>query len=36
VETPGFLGYLVRYSLPILLPLLFLVGILFFSRQGMN
>jgi len=32
VETPGFFSYIVRYALPILLPVLFLVGILFFSR----
>jgi len=32
VETPGFFAYLLRYALPILLPVLFLVGILFFSR----
>ena len=31
VETPGFCGYLLRYALPFLLPVLFLVGILFFS-----
>jgi Na+/H+ antiporter NhaD/arsenite permease-like protein len=32
VETPSFFGYVVRYSLPILLPVCFVVGILFFSR----
>ncbi len=32
VKTPSFLGYVVRYALPILLPFLALVGILFFSR----
>ena len=32
VETPGFFGYIVRYAVPILLPVLFVVGILFFSR----
>lgn len=32
VETPGFFGYIGRYSLPILLPVCFVVGILFFSR----
>ena len=32
VETPGFFGYIVRYSVPVLLPVLFLIGILFFSR----
>ena len=32
VETPGFFGYILRYAVPILLPVCFLVGILFFSR----
>jgi Na+/H+ antiporter NhaD/arsenite permease-like protein len=32
VKTPTFLGYIVRFALPILLPFLALVGILFFSR----
>ncbi|HTF13730.1 MAG TPA: sodium:proton antiporter, partial [Burkholderiales bacterium] len=32
VRTPTFLGYIVRFALPILLPVLALVGILFFSR----
>lgn len=32
VETPTFIGYILRFSLPILLPFLFLIGILFFSR----
>ncbi len=32
VETPGFLGYLARFSLPVLLPFFFIVGLLFFSR----
>ncbi|MEI6561423.1 MAG: sodium:proton antiporter [Verrucomicrobiota bacterium] len=32
VETPGFFAYLLRYAVPILLPVCFLVGILFFSR----
>ena len=32
VHTPTFLGYIFRYALPILLPFLALVGILFFSR----
>jgi Na+/H+ antiporter NhaD/arsenite permease-like protein len=32
VRTPTFLGYIVRFALPILLPFLALVGILFFSR----
>lgn len=35
VETPHFLDYVLRYSLPILLPVLFIVGILFFSRWRM-
>jgi Na+/H+ antiporter NhaD/arsenite permease-like protein len=32
VATPGFLKYIVRYAIPILLPVLFVVGMLFFSR----
>jgi Na+/H+ antiporter NhaD/arsenite permease-like protein len=32
VSTPSFLGYAVRFALPILLPFLALIGILFFSR----
>jgi Na+/H+ antiporter NhaD/arsenite permease-like protein len=32
VETPGFMGYVFQYAIPILLPFLALVGILFFSR----
>ena len=32
VKTPGFLGYILRFSIPILLPFLALIGILFFSR----
>lgn len=32
VETPSFFGYIVRYALPILLPVCFIVAILFFSR----
>ena len=32
VETPGFFRYILCYSLPILLPVLFIVGMLFFSR----
>jgi len=32
VKTPSFIGYVVRYALPILLPVLALIGILFFSR----
>jgi Na+/H+ antiporter NhaD/arsenite permease-like protein len=32
VGTPSFLGYIGRFALPILLPFLALVGILFFSR----
>jgi Na+/H+ antiporter NhaD/arsenite permease-like protein len=32
VATPGFVAYVVRYAIPILLPFLALVGILFFSR----
>ena len=32
VNTPSFLGYITRFSLPFLVPVFFLVGILFFSR----
>ena len=32
VATPGFVDYFVRYALPILLPFLAVVGILFFSK----
>ncbi len=32
VKTPSFFNYLFRYALPILLPLFFLVSLLFFSR----
>jgi Na+/H+ antiporter NhaD/arsenite permease-like protein len=32
VETPGFFAYILRYAVPILLPVCFLVGMLFFSR----
>lgn len=32
VATPGFVGYITRYAIPILVPFLALVGILFFSR----
>ncbi|MDD5349594.1 MAG: sodium:proton antiporter [Chthoniobacteraceae bacterium] len=35
VETPGFFGYVLRYALPFLLPVLFLVGILFFSSPSL-
>lgn len=35
VETPGFFGYILRYAVPVLLPVLFLVGILFFSRHAL-
>jgi len=35
VKTPGFVNYILYYSLPILLPVLFVVGILFFSRWRM-
>ena len=31
VETPSFVGYLLRYSLPILLPVYFLIYVVFFS-----
>jgi Na+/H+ antiporter NhaD/arsenite permease-like protein len=32
VRVPNFLEYIIKYSLPILLPFLALVGLLFFSR----
>lgn len=32
VATPGFITYTTRYAIPILLPILAVVGILFFSR----
>ena len=32
VGTPSFLGYIGRFAVPILLPFLALIGILFFSR----
>jgi Na+/H+ antiporter NhaD/arsenite permease-like protein len=32
VATPGFIGYIVRFAFPILLPFLAFVGLLFFSR----
>ena len=32
VHTPGFTGYVLRYSVPVLLPIFGLVGVLFFSR----
>ena len=32
VPTPGFFGYVVRYSLPILVPFFFAMSLLFFSR----
>ncbi len=32
VPTPGFLRYVLRFALPILLPILAIIGLLFFSR----
>lgn len=32
VKTPGFFAYLLQYALPILIPLMVLVSLLFFSR----
>jgi Na+/H+ antiporter NhaD/arsenite permease-like protein len=32
VKTPSFIGYVTRFSLPVLLPFFVVVGILFFSR----
>ncbi|MFM8810349.1 MAG: sodium:proton antiporter, partial [Chthoniobacterales bacterium] len=31
VETPSFFGYVLRFSIPVLLPILILVGWLFFT-----
>ncbi len=31
VETPSFMGYIVRYSLPILLPVYFIIYVIFYS-----
>jgi Na+/H+ antiporter NhaD/arsenite permease-like protein len=31
VETPSFMGYIIRYSIPILLPIYFVVYVIFFS-----
>ncbi len=31
IDMPSFMGYIVRYSLPILLPMLFLTWVVFFS-----
>jgi Na+/H+ antiporter NhaD/arsenite permease-like protein len=33
VPTPGFLGYIIRYALPILIPVLALVGFIFFHGR---
>src|SRR5207244_10723465 len=30
VPTPGFLAYIIRYALPILIPILGLIGLIFF------
>ena len=32
VKTPGFFAYLVKYALPILIPLMVVISLLFFSR----
>ena len=32
VKTPGFFAYLLKYALPILIPLMILISLLFFSR----
>lgn len=32
VHTPGFFGYIFRFAIPILLPILILIGFLFFSK----
>lgn len=34
VNTPTFFGYIFKYSLPVLLPILFLTWLLFFNRVG--
>ncbi len=31
IETPSFVGYIVRYSIPILLPVYFVIYVIFFS-----
>ena len=31
VSTPSFFGYLARYSIPILIPVFFVVWVIFFS-----
>ncbi len=31
VETPSFMGYIVKYSIPILLPIYFVIYVIFFS-----
>ncbi|MFT5144244.1 MAG: Na+/H+ antiporter NhaD/arsenite permease-like protein [Rhodothermales bacterium] len=31
VETPSFMGYIIRYSIPILLPIYFIIYLVFFS-----
>lgn len=31
VETPSFMGYIIKYSIPILLPIYFVVYVIFFS-----
>ncbi len=31
VETPSFMGYIIRYSLPILLPIYFIIYVVFYS-----
>jgi Na+/H+ antiporter NhaD/arsenite permease-like protein len=32
IKTPDFFGYILKYALPILLPLMLLISLLFFSR----
>ena len=32
VHTPGFVGYIIKYALPCLGPLLLLIWLLFFRR----
>jgi Na+/H+ antiporter NhaD/arsenite permease-like protein len=35
VKVPDFFGYIIRYAIPILLPVLGLISLLFFSRWRM-
>ncbi len=35
IKTPSFFGYIIRYAIPILLPILILISLLFFSAWRM-